>query len=95
VLISASNKAVKMWPMKESKGEPKVFAKSDKIVVDKLSISDKLLIGMAEKNKTIAIWNLDTCELVRMEKISRQELQKSVRLNAKHLCLVIKVFDET
>lgn len=58
VLITASNKAVKLWPMKESKGEPKVFAKSDRLVVDKLSISGKQLIGFADKNKTIAVWDL-------------------------------------
>lgn len=72
VLITASNKAVKMWPMKESKGEPKVFAKSDRLVVDRLSIHGKVLVGMADKNKAIAVWDIETCELIRMEKISRQ-----------------------
>ena len=49
-----------------------MFAKSDRLIIDKLSINDKQLIGLSEKSKTIAVWDLNTCELVRMEKISRQ-----------------------
>jgi WD40 repeat protein len=60
VLITASNKAVKLWPMKESKAEPQVFSKSDRIAFDRLQISGKMLIGQSDKAKTIAIWDLET-----------------------------------
>jgi hypothetical protein len=36
VLITASNKAVKLWPMKESKAEPQVFSKSERMAFNRL-----------------------------------------------------------
>jgi urocanate hydratase len=60
VLITASNKAVKLWPMKESKAEPQVFAKSDRMIFDRLQINGKMLIGFSDKSKTIAIWDIET-----------------------------------
>lgn len=95
MLITASNKAVKLWPMKENKAEPKIFAKSDRIVFDRLQINGKLLVGLSDKTKTIAVWDIATQEVVRMERLFKQELQRGIRLNEKHLCLVVKVFDET
>jgi hypothetical protein len=95
VLITASNKAVKLWPMKESKAEPKIFAKSDRVQFDRLQINGKLLVGLSDKAKTIAVWDLNTQEVVRMERLLKQELQRGIKLNEKHLCLVVKVLDET
>jgi hypothetical protein len=81
--------------MKESKAEPKIFAKSDRVQFDRLQINGKLLVGLSDKAKTIAVWDLNTQEVVRMERLLKQELQRGIKLNEKHLCLVVKVLDET
>lgn len=94
-LITASNKAVKLWPMKESKAEPKIFAKSDKAEFNHLQIEGKLLIGLSDKHKTIAVWDLETQESIKMERLSKVELQRGIKLNDKQMCLVVKVLDET
>jgi hypothetical protein len=62
---------------------------------DRLQINGKLLVGLSDKAKTIAVWDLNTQEVVRMERLLKQELQRGIKLNEKHLCLVVKVLDET
>lgn len=52
-------------------------------------------MGLSDKAKTIAVWDLNTQEVVRMERLLKQELQRGIKLNEKHLCLVVKVLDET
>lgn len=93
-MITASNKALKLWVL-ESKTEPKIYQKSDKILVDKIHIYNEWVIGLSTRTKSLAIWNLETQELIKHEKINRQEVQKSFRLVDNIICLVIKIFDET
>lgn len=93
-LATASNKAVKLWVL-ESKTEPKIYQRSDKFLIDRLHVHKDWLVGLSTKTKTLAVWNLETQELIKSEKISRQEIQKSFKLVDNLICLVIKIFDET